>query len=129
MKKFKIAFFFLLIAAMGLILWSNWPFFSTKYPLEINLIYKGKVYVLPAIENGLYLVAFFLVGYLMASFRGLMTRFQNDRIIKTLNDTVTSQMEKLSSLKKEVEFLKRNNGRPTQTTNTLPDQEKTVVEG
>ncbi|MBU1169859.1 MAG: hypothetical protein KKD44_09890 [Proteobacteria bacterium] len=129
MKKFKIAFFFLLIAALGIMIKGNWIFFSTKHALVVNLIYK--VYEIPAIENGLYLLGFFLSGYLIASFSGLMARFHAKKKIDTLKNTVSSQMEKLSSLNKEVEFLKRNHVRPTPEASmeiNLPE-ENTAVQG
>lgn len=129
MKKFKIAFFFLLLAAMGIMIWGNWTFFSTKQSLEVNLIYK--VYTIPAIENGLYLLGFFLAGYLFASFSGLMTRFHAKKEISTLTETVKSQRENLSSLKKEVEFLQRNHGRASQENKVdtpVSDKENTAVQ-
>lgn len=107
MKKFKIALFFLLVIAFTILIWGNWEFFSTKNSLQINLI--KFVYPLPAIYNGLYLLGCFLVGFLIAMFMGLMKRFQVDRNNKLLKEKVTNQLDRIASLKKEVEFLQRNN--------------------
>jgi hypothetical protein len=130
MKKFKIAFFVLLAAALGVIVWGNWPFFSTQHPLKINLIYYS--YSLPAIANGLFLLGFFLAGFLLAWFGGMLSRFHADKTIKGLKATVQSQMDSLAALKKEMEFLKRNTGRPIETAQPnapLPEENTAVVEG
>ncbi|GAB6096880.1 hypothetical protein JCM14469_31330 [Desulfatiferula olefinivorans] len=130
MKKFKIAFFVLLVAALGIIIRGNWPFFSTQHPLTINLIYYS--YTLPAVANGLFLLGCFLVGFLLAWFSGMFSRFQADKTIKGLRAAAKSQTDSIAALKKEVEFLKRNTGRPAEPSRPhtpLPDENTAVVEG
>lgn len=123
MKKFKIALFFLLVIAIAIMIWGNWEFFSAKQSLKINLV--KVVYPIPPVANGLLLLGFFITGYLLATFGGLMRRFQDKKKSDLLKAKVTSQLDKIASLKKEVEFLQRNNSRApqepeqTQTDNTV----------
>lgn len=123
MKKFKIALFFLLVIAIAIMIWGNWEFFSAKQSLRINLI--KIVYPIPPVANGLLLLGFFITGYLLSTFGGLMRRFQDKKKNDMLKAKVTSQLDKIASLKKELEFLQRNNNRAsqepeqTQTDNTV----------
>lgn len=136
MKKIKIILILILVSALSLIIIENWSFFSTKH--SISVFFKFNAfdkfinlfdYELPAIANGLYLLGCFLVGYLVASFSGLMTKFKANKIVKNLNSTVASQQEKLSSLRSEVEFLQRNSARPSpKQENESAEPEKELVQ-
>lgn len=117
MKKFKIVLFFLVIIALIILIAGNFTFFSTKQSLQINLLNKY-IYKFPAIYNGLYLLGCFMVGILLTLFMTLMSRFKSKKEIDLLKEKVTSQLDRIASLKKEVEFLKRNNSQATQQTVT-----------
>ena len=108
MKKFKIVLFILVIAALAVLVIGNFDFFSTRHSLQINL-FNRFVYTFPAIFNGLYLLGCFLIGILLALYMTLMFRFRTHKELKLLKEKVSSQMDRIASLKKEVEFLQRNN--------------------
>ena len=126
MKKFKIVLYLLLIIALSILVWGNWDFFSARHVLQFNLV--KVVYNIPAIPNGLYLLGCFLIGFLAASFRGLMKRFQDKKTNDMLKEKVTTQLDKIASLKKEVEFLQRNNNRTAQQTQQTAQTEETVTQ-
>lgn len=126
MKKFKIVLLILVAVAVAVLVIGNFPFFSTKTSLQLNLLNRF-VYTFPAIFNGLYFLGCFLVGMLLAFFMTLMYRFRKDKEIKLLKEKVTSQLDRIASLKKEVEFLQRNNS-PTPTPSSAESMNDSVAQ-
>lgn len=125
MKKLKLLFLLILAIFLGLVIWDNWTFFSTKHALTINL--KFRMYQLPEIENGLYLIGCFLIGFLVAYFGSLMARFRSKKAQKELILAVTEQKEAISSLKSEVEFLQRNSAKPKPVSTPESSQDQETV--
>lgn len=123
MNKLKIMFYFILIVALGIIVAENFAFFSAKQPLVINLKYR--VYNIPAIHTGLFIFGAFVIGYFFAYINGLFLRFQTSRTVKILNTRMKVQLDELSSLRKEVEFLHRN---PSKKPDVPKKVEKVVEE-
>lgn len=105
MKKVKIALFVVLLIAIGGVVYQNLPFFSAKHVLALNLKFWG--YATPEIPNGFFLLACFLVGFLAAYIGGLMAKFKSNKMIKELNAVIDSQQEKISTLRGEMDILKR----------------------
>ncbi|WP_300672634.1 LapA family protein [Desulfoluna sp.] len=105
MKKFKIALLFLILAALFVVVYQNWTFFSAKQILAVDL--KMKTFQTPDIATGLYFLGSFLIGFLLAYTAGLMARFKTKKAAKELNAVIDSQQEKISTLRGEMDLLKR----------------------
>lgn len=99
-------FYLIIIVALGIIVAENFAFFSAKQSLVFNLKYR--VYNIPPIHTGLFIVGAFVIGYFFAYVNSLFLRFQTSRTVKLLNTRMKVQLDELSSLRKEVEFLHRN---------------------
>ncbi len=110
MKKLKTIFFFMfyliIIVALVILVAENSNFFMSKQSLVFNLKYKS--FTIPAIHTGLFILGAFAIGYFFAYVNSLFLRFQTSRTVKLLNTRMKVQLDELSSLRKEVEFLHRN---------------------
>ncbi|MBW2250453.1 MAG: hypothetical protein JRF60_07435, partial [Deltaproteobacteria bacterium] len=72
--------------------------------LGLNLYFKS--YSLPEVVNVFLFFICFLVGLLFAAYFLFFDRFKLKKINKTLNTTINTHLEKISSLEKELETLK-----------------------
>jgi hypothetical protein len=99
MKKIRIAFLLVALGFFGLVIYQNIGYLSTPANLQMNLWIAGP-YSIGIINAQLILGAFF-AGLLIAYFYGLSFRFKNNKMIKELNATLTSQMETITALKSE----------------------------
>jgi hypothetical protein len=88
MKKVKIIFWLLIFGFMGLVFFQNQAYFLAKNSLRIDLWFQN--YLVPEAPNGLYFLAFFLAGLLIAYFYCLPERFRCTKIIKQLNAKIAS---------------------------------------
>lgn len=105
MKKFKIALLFLILAALFVVAYQNREFFLTAQKLTVDLKVWG--YQTPDIPHGLYFLGCFLVGFLLAYASGLVAKFKSGKMVKELNAVIDSQQEKISTLRGEMDLLKR----------------------
>jgi uncharacterized integral membrane protein len=106
MKKIKIIFWIIFLGLIAIIFFSNKNyFFSTKQSMRI-LVPFAEPYEFKELPNAIYFLVFFLVGFLIAYFISLSERFKSRKTIKNLNAAATSQLEEISSLKKEIDLLK-----------------------
>jgi hypothetical protein len=100
MKKIRVALLMAALAFSGLVIYQNMAYLSTSANLQMNLWIAGP-YAIGIINAQLILGAFF-AGLLISYFGGLSFRFKNDKIIKSLNTTLNSQTETITSLKNEL---------------------------
>ncbi|BCS96430.1 hypothetical protein DSLASN_20620 [Desulfoluna limicola] len=105
MKKFKIALLFLILAALFVVAYQNREFFLATQKLTVDLKVWG--YQSPDIAHGLYFLGCFLVGFLLAYSSGLVAKFKSGKMVKELNAVIDSQQEKISTLRGEMDLLKR----------------------
>ncbi|MCG8470616.1 MAG: hypothetical protein MI742_02010 [Desulfobacterales bacterium] len=123
MKKVKIALFVVLLIAIGGVVYQNLTFFATKHALVVDL--KFWAYATPEVANGLLLLGCFLIGFLSAYLGGLVARFKSGKVVKELNAVIDSQQEKISTLRGEMDILKR---RPVQP-EPVPQPEPPEAQG
>lgn len=104
MKKLKIVLWVIIIGFIAIIFFSNKDYLLAKQVLQIDLLYGDPFYTME-LPNALFLLVFFLIGFLIAYFISLSERFKSKKTIKNLNAAATSQLEEIAALKKEVESL------------------------
>lgn len=104
MKKLKIAFWLLVIAAIGLIGFQNQEFFLSKPELRVNLFVRQ--YVIHNISIAAMLFGLFLFGLLSAYFSSLSGKFRANRTVKQLNATVAGHVDEISRLQSQVSTLR-----------------------
>ena len=109
MNKLKIMLYFILFVALVIVVAENFKYFSTSQSLVFNLKYKS--WTIPPIPTGLFVFGAFVLGYFFAYVNGLHIRFQTNKTVRTMNARMKVQLDELSSLRKEVEFLQRNPSR------------------
>lgn len=128
MKKLKIALLFLILVALFVVVYQNWLFFSAvpepKVAVDLKILdHQLWGYQAPDIAHGLYFLGCFLVGFLVAYSASLMSKFRASKMAKELNAVIDSQQEKISTLRGEMDLLKR---RPVVE---APAAEETAPEG
>ncbi len=104
MKKIKLILLLFLLAFIGLVGYENKGYFLTRQALDIDFYFA--LYQTPAIFNALYFIGCFVIGFLIAYFMSLATRFRSGKIIKELNTTLATHVEMIASLKNELDALK-----------------------
>jgi uncharacterized membrane protein len=106
MKKVKIVLWIILIGIIAVIVYSNKNyFFDTKQSIQILVPFK-EPYTFKEMPNAVYFLIFFVIGFFIAYFFSLAERFKSKKTIKNLNAAATSQLDEISTLKKEVNSLK-----------------------
>jgi Ni/Fe-hydrogenase subunit HybB-like protein len=104
MKKVKFAFWLIILALFGLLVYQNQSYFLTKHSLEINLYFtSGRT--LP-FHNLVIIVAFFGFGLLIAYTSSLFERFRANKTIKKLRADAQSLQGTIDQMRADVEALK-----------------------
>jgi uncharacterized integral membrane protein len=105
MKKVKFVLWIILIGVIAIIFFSNKDYFLTKQSIQIKLLFT-EPFKIKELPNAVYFLVFFVLGFLIAYFISLSERFKSKKTIKNLNAAATSQLEEISTLKKEMDSLK-----------------------
>ena len=104
MKRVKIVIGVLIIVLVALIIIQNQDYFFAQESLKMDLYVLQ--YHTPEFPNGTFIIACLLIGFLGAYIIGLPDRFKSKKAIKNLNADVSSHLEKISVLEKELESYK-----------------------
>ncbi|CAD7849323.1 MAG: hypothetical protein [Olavius algarvensis Delta 4 endosymbiont] len=104
MKKMKIAFWILVFAFLGLIIYQNIAFFRAPLSLQVNLAVKA--YETPEFQIWVYFIGVFILGILLTYLFSLPAKFRVGKSIRTLNATIASQRDELGALKNEVAAMR-----------------------
>ena len=105
MGKFKTGIWIVIIVLLMLLFFQNQSIFLSSRSLQMDL-YVVK-YQTPELPDGLYYLATLIIGLLIAYLFGLGERFKARRAIKSLSATIDSHRQEVTTLKKEIEELKR----------------------
>ncbi|MCJ8500504.1 lipopolysaccharide assembly protein LapA domain-containing protein [Desulfatitalea alkaliphila] len=109
MKKVKLVFWIVILALLGLIVYQNRDVLLTaEQPLSINLGFGS--YQTPALPFVIYFLFFFVLGWLIAFLFGFVERIKTGKKVKKLKDTINSQAEAITAMKKDIETLKPHTG-------------------
>jgi uncharacterized integral membrane protein len=104
MKNVKIAFWVILFAIIGLILYQNRDFYMTQHSLGIDLMFFN--YRTPEVPNAILFLGFFFTGLIISYFFSLLERFNSRKTIKNLSESLRASEKMLDALKAENEGLK-----------------------
>jgi len=104
MKKLKIAFWLLVFAFLGLIIYQNYAFFRAPLSLQVNLAVKA--YQTPEFKIWVYFIGVFIVGILLTYLFSLPGKFRAGKHIRSLNATIGAQRNELAALKDEVAAMR-----------------------
>lgn len=101
MKKIRIALLLAALAFSGLVIYQNMGYLLTPASLRMNL-WVIDPYYSNGIINAQIILGAFLAGLLISYFYGLTLRFKNNKIIKSLNATLNSQIKTITTLESEL---------------------------
>ena len=104
MKNVKIAFWVILFAFIGLVLFQNRDFYMSQHSLGIDLMFFQ--YQTPEVPNAILFLAFFFAGLIIAYFFSLLERFNSRKTIKSLTESLRASEKMLDALKAENDGLK-----------------------
>jgi len=124
MSKFKIFVWIIILAFIAIIVIQNKTFLvDTTEVLGIDLYFTK--HQSPALPVVIYCFATLVVGLFISYVFGLSNRFRAKKTIKGLTSTIDTQREELSTLKNEIESLKKEPPKP------LPDipEKKSETDG
>lgn len=101
MNKLRIALLLAVVGFFSLVIYQNLGYLSSPAVLQLDLWVKAPFHT-EKIKNAQLILGAFLVGFLIAYFRGLSARFQNSRKMQELTATIDSQAEAIAALKIEL---------------------------
>jgi|GEM_PF-5390312 len=88
MRKLKFFLAVVLLGVFGLLIYENRALFGQWYAFDFNLFFYE--YKAPKLMVGVYFIAVFLLGFLIAYFSGLMEKYRLRRIIRSLENELAS---------------------------------------
>ena len=106
MNKLKIALILIIAVIIGLFVLQNMDFLLARKSFSLNLFFM-KTYSTPELPTGIILLISFLAGFLVSYVFALFKRFELNAVIKGLNYTIDSNIEKMAELKNEVISIKK----------------------
>lgn len=116
-KRVKIGIWVIIIGLLVLLVQQNQDFFLARQSLGLNLYFKS--FAFPEAANLFLFLICFLAGLLLAAYFIFFDRFKLKKTNKTLNTTINTHLEKISSLEKELETLKPAESKPFDQAVTL----------
>lgn len=119
MGNLKTVFWIFIFGFVALLFFQNQEVFLTQRTLRMDLFFAK--YQTPAIPDILLFFGTFVVGFLIAYFFSLSSRFRLKKIAKQLNGTVEAQKKEINALKSEIDGLKADAHQP-QATETVSEQ-------
>jgi hypothetical protein len=103
MKKIKIGLFFIILICFGILIYQNNEYFLAKHSFNLDLKITSWQWVLPEVMNIGYFGIFFCLGFLVAAYLGLSSKFRSIKTIKRLKNDMNSSHEQIISLKTELD--------------------------
>ena len=103
-KRVKIGIWVIILGLLALMVHQNQNFFLARQSLGLNLYFRN--YSLPEVANVFLFFICFLAGLLFTVYFIFFDRFKLKKTNKTLNTTINTHLEKISSLEKELETFK-----------------------
>ena len=123
MKKLKYAFWLIVIAVIGVVIWQNWDYVTTPHVLKLNLfIYNEPI---PPLTNGAIIAICVCISVMIMMLFYFGSRYENYRAkktIKALRLGMEESQKSISHLQQEVELLK--GGSPVPLAETSENEEK-----
>jgi len=127
MKKIKLFFGLIILIFASLVVYQNRDYFFAKQTLSLSLGVETWQWTAPAIQNLAYFSISLALGLLGAGFIGLASKLKSKKTIKSLNATIESHLEKIASLKAELEpFTSDPYQKKTVTENQVPGNDQPV---
>ena len=106
MGKFRTGIWIVIFVLLMVLFFQNQSIFlSSRSSLKMDLYFVK--YQTPELPNGLYYLATLIIGLLIAYLFALGDRFKARRAIRSLSTTIGSHRQEVTTLKKEIEELKR----------------------
>ncbi|MFO7748641.1 MAG: hypothetical protein R6V54_00970 [Desulfobacteraceae bacterium] len=106
MKKVKLFIGLIILVFAGLIIYQNRDFFFATQALSLSLGVKTWNWTAPAVENVYYWGGCLGIGLLITGYLGFVSKLKSKKTIKSLNKTIESHLEMISSLKRELEAFR-----------------------
>ena len=122
-KRFKIGIWVIIIGFLVLIVFQNQNYFLARQSFGLNLYFKN--YLLPEVVNIFLFFICFLAGLLFAAYFLFFERFKLKKKNKTLNTTINTHLDKISSLEKELDAFKSIESKPSDQSVSLGSEIKT----
>jgi len=105
MGKFRTGIWIVIIVLLMLLFFQNQSVFTSSRSLQMDLYFVK--YQTPELPDGLYYLATLITGLLIAYLFGIGDRFKARRAIKSLSANIDFHRQEVTTLKKEIEELKR----------------------
>jgi uncharacterized membrane protein YciS (DUF1049 family) len=129
MKNLKTFLFFIILIFFAVIIFQNNEYFFSKHSMTIDLKIASWQWTIPEFMNIGYFGIFFCLGFLVAGYIGISSKFKTRKVIKQLNYEINSSHEQIVSLKTELDKFNNDPYINTKSKNNgdqVPEQSQTT---
>lgn len=129
MKKIKMGLFFIILICFSVLIYQNNEYFFAKHSMTIDLKIASWQWVIPEFMNIGYFGVSFVIGFLVAGYMGVSSKFKARKIVRRLNQDINSCHEQISSLKTELDKFHNDpyiNSKPKSDGDQPPEQTQTT---
>ncbi len=119
MKKIMIVFLLIVVGLTATVILQNRSFFASTHSLHVNLwVWEHHT---SEFSIGVFCLALFLAGLLLAYFSGLSQRYKSGKTVKRMETSLRSTMEMVTTLKNELQSLKGGASAAAKSETPSPD--------
>ena len=93
----------MILICFAIIISQNNEYFFSKHSINIDLKFASWQWVIPELMNISYFGIFFVLGFLVAGYIGVSSKFKSRKIVRRLNHDINSYHEQILSLKTELD--------------------------
>ncbi len=108
MKTVQYIFLFLILGLLGILIYQNPVYFMTASALNLDLKISDWNWISPPLPNIVYLSVCFLVGLMMAGFKGFLSGFKLKKEIRKKESAIAALEGQIQSLKTELDVFKHD---------------------
>lgn len=108
MKIIKVLFYIVVLALLITLTYQNFEYFMATTALTLNLKISNWSWTIPEIQNGIYWILCFVLGYFLSSAKGMLVKYRLKKEITTQNESVDTLKKEVNTLKTELEVFKHD---------------------
>lgn len=108
MKTVQYIFLLVVLVLLGILIYQNQTYFMTASALTLDLKISNWNWTTPPLQNIVYLGICFLLGLMLAGFKGFLSGFRLKKDIKKKEAAIAALEGQIHSLKTELDVFKHD---------------------
>jgi len=108
MKTIKYLFWLIILVLLGILIYQNLDYFMAATALNYDLKVSTWQWTIPELPNIAYFGICFLLGFILAGFKGIVGKYRSNKEIKAKDITITTLNAEITTLKTELEVFQHD---------------------